>query len=106
MLRHLVNEGMGENTLRALASDLSYLQAWSLAATGDALIWPAPEALLLMFVAHPLWDPTRRETDPTHRMPHAVEDSLLNQGLHRTTGLNAPDTVRRRLASWSSLTKW
>lgn len=26
-LRHLVNEGMGENTLRALTSDLAYLQA-------------------------------------------------------------------------------
>ncbi len=32
-LRHLVNEGMGENTLRALTSDLAYLEAWSLAAT-------------------------------------------------------------------------
>src|SRR6218665_1676503 len=56
-LRHLVNEGMGENTLRALTSDLTYLQAWSLAATGAALPWPAPEALLLKFVAHHLWDP-------------------------------------------------
>lgn len=36
-LRHLVNEGMGENTLRALTSDLAYLQAWSLAATGASL---------------------------------------------------------------------
>ena len=26
-LRHLVNEGMGENTLRALTSDLAYLEA-------------------------------------------------------------------------------
>jgi len=45
-LRHLVNEGMAENTLRALTSDLAYLQAWSLAATGRSLSWPAPEALL------------------------------------------------------------
>ena len=51
-LRHLVNEGMGDNTLRALTSDLSYLQAWSLAATGSPLPWPAPKALLLKFVAH------------------------------------------------------
>lgn len=36
-LRHLVNEGMGENTLRALTSDLAYLEAWSQAATGDPL---------------------------------------------------------------------
>lgn len=31
------NEGMGANTLRALASDLAYVQAWSLAATGRSL---------------------------------------------------------------------
>jgi hypothetical protein len=43
-LRHLVNEGMGANTLRALTSDLAYLQAWSLAATEKSLLWPAPEA--------------------------------------------------------------
>ncbi|GAA5628754.1 hypothetical protein Brsp05_04053 [Brucella sp. NBRC 12953] len=34
-LRHLVNEGMGENTLRALTSDLAYLEAWSMAAAGN-----------------------------------------------------------------------
>ncbi|MGO7032926.1 integrase, partial [Rhizobium ruizarguesonis] len=32
-LRHLVNQGMGDNTLRALTSDLAYLEAWGLAAT-------------------------------------------------------------------------
>ena len=59
-LRHLVNEGMGGNTLRALTSDLAYLQAWSLAATGAPLPWPAPEAILLKFVAHHLWIRRRR----------------------------------------------
>jgi len=53
-LRHLVNEGMGANTLRALTSDLAYLQAWSLAATGRSIPWPATEALLLKFIAHHL----------------------------------------------------
>ena len=33
-LKHLAKEGMGENPLRALASDLAYLEAWALAATG------------------------------------------------------------------------
>lgn len=56
---------MGENTLRALTSDLD-LQAWSLAALGKSLPWLAPEALLLKFVAHHLWDPQKRETDPDH----------------------------------------
>lgn len=105
-LRHLVNEGMGANTLRALTSDLAYLQAWSLASTGDALPWPAPEALLLKFVAHHLWDPERRLTDPLHGMPADVENKLRLQGFLRTVGPHAPDTVRRRLATWSTLTKW
>ncbi|MGX5806378.1 integrase, partial [Bradyrhizobium sp. Arg314] len=56
-LRHLAREGMGDNSLRALASDLGYLEAWCLAATGFSLPWPAPEALLIKFVAHHLWDP-------------------------------------------------
>lgn len=105
-LRHLVNEGMGANSLRALTSDLAYLQAWSLAATGKSLPWPAPEALLLKFVAHHLWDPEKRLTDPQHGMPGAVEQSLRDQGFLRVVGPHAPDTVRRRLATWSTLTKW
>lgn len=105
-LRHLVNEGMGENTLRALTSDLAYLQAWSLATTKNSLPWPAPEALLLKFVAHHLWQPRQRDADPDHGMPAGVEESLRDQGFLRTTGPHAPDTVRRRLATWSTLTKW
>ncbi|MCY1667801.1 site-specific integrase [Rhizobium sp. SL86] len=105
-LRHLVNEGMGANTLRALTSDLAYLQAWSLAASGRSLPWPAPEALLLKFVAHHLWDPEKRLTDPDHGMPAEVEDKLRLQGFLRSSGPHAPDTVRRRLATWSTLTKW
>jgi integrase len=97
---------MGENTLRALTSDLAYLQAWSLAATGRSLTWPAPEALLLKFVAHHLWDPEKRLQDPDHGMPLDVEDKLRLQGLLRSIGPHAPDTVRRRLATWSTLTKW
>ncbi|MBB4509536.1 site-specific integrase [Rhizobium leguminosarum] len=105
-LRHLVNAGMGDNTLRALTSDLAYLEAWSLAATGSALPWPAAEALLLKFVAHHLWDPQRRENDPEHGMPADVEDVLRDGGFLRSLGPHAPDTVRRRLANWSTLTKW
>ena len=105
-LRHLVNQGMGENTLRALASDLAYLQAWSLAANGSPLPWPAPEALLLKFVAHHLWDPEKRRSDPQHGMPVEVERMLRDQGLLKVVGPHAPDTVRRRLATWSTLTKW
>jgi integrase len=105
-LRHLVNQGMGENTLRALTSDLAYLQAWALAATGAALPWPAPEALLLKFVAHHLWRPEQREVAADHGMPAAVDQRLRDQGFLKTVGPHAPDTVRRRLATWSTLTKW
>jgi integrase len=105
-LRHLVNAGMGDNTLRALTSDLAYLEAWSLAATGSPLPWPAPEALLLKFVAHHLWDPRQRETDPDHGMPADVENVLRDGGFLKSLGPHAPDTVRRRLANWSTLTKW
>ncbi len=105
-LKHLAKEGMGDNTLRALASDLGYLEAWAMAATENPLPWPAPEALLLKFVAHHLWDPARRETDPEHGMPADVEIGLRAKGLLRVDGPHAPDTVRRRLTSWSILTRW
>ncbi|MBY5364736.1 site-specific integrase [Rhizobium leguminosarum] len=105
-LRHLVNQGMGDNTLRALTSDLSYLEAWGLAATQKSLPWPAPEALLLKFVAHHLWDPQRRETDSDHGMPADVDEKLRQQGFLKSVGPHAPATVRRRLANWSTLTRW
>jgi integrase len=97
---------MGDNTLRALTSDLAYLEAWGLAATGNSLPWPAPEALLLKFVAHHLWDPKRREADPDHGMPANIDENLRSQGFLKTVGPHAPGTVRRRLANWSTLSKW
>ena len=39
-LKHFASQGMGDNTLRALASGLGYLEAWCLAATGPPLPWP------------------------------------------------------------------
>ncbi|RWP98765.1 tyrosine-type recombinase/integrase [Mesorhizobium sp.] len=105
-LRHLAKEGIGENSLRALASDLGYLEAWSLAATGFSLPWPAPEALLIKFVAHHLWDPAKRETDVSHGMPEDVSAALKSAKLLRVDGPHAPNTVRRRLSSWSTLTGW
>jgi integrase len=105
-LRHLARQGMGANSLRALASDLAYLEAWCQAATGQPLPWPASEALLVKFVAHHLWDPARRENDAAHGMPAEVDAGLRGAGLLRTAGPHAPATVRRRLSSWSTLTQW
>ncbi len=105
-LKHLAKEGMGANTLRALASDLGYLEAWCELSTGAPLPWPAPESLLLKFVAHHLWDPGERAEDSSHGMPADVEMGLRAKGLLRVDGPHAPDTVRRRLTSWSILTRW
>jgi integrase len=105
-LKHLARKGMGENSLRALASDLAYLEAWALASTGSALPWPAPEALALKFVAHHLWDQARRAAEPAHGMPAEVADTLRARDLLRVEGPHAPATVRRRLASWSTLHHW
>ena len=105
-LKHLAKEGMGENSLRALASDLAYLEAWALAATGGPLPWPAPEGLALKFVAHHLWDPVQREADFAHGMPAEIAATLTAAGVLRLDGPHAPATVRRRLASWSTLHRW
>jgi len=105
-LKHLAKEGMGENSLRALASDLAYLEAWALAATGIPLPWPAPEALALKFVAQHLWDPACRDTDPSHGMPDSIAAVLRAEGLLRADGPHAPATVRRRLSSWATLHHW
>ncbi len=105
-LKHLAKQGLGANTMRALASDLAYLEAWAFAATGKPLPWPAPEALLIKFVAHHLWDRHQQEIDPAHGMPLEVAAGLRQSGLLRMEGPHAPATVRRRLSSWSTLTQW
>jgi site-specific recombinase XerD len=105
-LKHLAKAGMGENSLRALASDLAYLEAWAQAATSAPLPWPAPEGFALKFVAHHLWDAAKRETDPAHGMPADIMEALRSADLLRADGPHAPATVKRRLASWSTLHRW
>lgn len=48
---------------------------------------------------------TRRENEPSHGMPVEVGSGLRNQGLLRVDEPHAPATVRRRLTSWSILTR-
>ena len=60
----------------------------------------------MKFVAHHLWDPSKREIDPRHGMPADVAESLRGDGLLRCDGPHAPNTVKRRLASWSTLHRW
>jgi site-specific recombinase XerD len=105
-LRHLLRKGTPENTLRALASDLAYLEAWCQAATGHPLPWPAPESLVLKFIAHHLFDAREQAKDKSHGMPPEIERALKGQGILKIGGPHAPATVRRRLSSWASLHRW
>ena len=105
-LTHLAKTGTGPNSLRALASDLAYIEAWSRASTAAPLAWPAPETAVLRFVAHHLWDEAERAKNPDHGMPDAVAEVLRAEGRLRARGPHAPATVRRRLALWSSLHRW
>jgi site-specific recombinase XerD len=105
-LTHLAKTGTGPNSLRALASDLAYLEAWARASTDDPLVWPASETTVLRFITHHLWDEQEREKNPEHGMPKAVAEALRAQGRLKSTGPHAPATVRRRLALWSSLHRW
>lgn len=105
-LKHLFAQGKGANTLRALASDLAYLEAWAVAATDAPLPWPAPQSLLLKFIAHHLWDPAQRAIDESHGMPVHVMAALTEKGLLRKDGPHAPSTVRRRLANLATLHHW
>jgi integrase len=105
-LRHLVESGMGANTLRALASDLAYLERWCLAGTGAALPWPAPRALVVKFLAHHLYDAARKEADADHGMPDDVAAALRASGALKAAGPHAPATVKRRLSLWGTMHKW
>lgn len=105
-LRHLVERGLGANTLRAMTSDLVYLDGWCRLATGQELLWPAPVELIMKFIAHHLWDPAKRAETAEHGMPDEVSHALRGEGLLRGAGPHAAATVRRRLALWSTLHRW
>jgi integrase len=108
-LTHLAKTGTGPNSLRALASDLAYLEAWARASTNAPLVWPASETTVLRFIAHHLWhlwDEAEREKNPEHGMPEHLAEALRAAGRLKSTGPHAPATVRRRLALWSNLHRW
>jgi integrase len=102
-LRHLFRKSIPDNTLRAIASDLGYLEAWARAATAAPLPWPAPADLVLKFVAHHLFDPKEKGTNPRHGMPDLVAEALLKGARMSAAPPHAPSTVRRRLSHWKRL---
>ncbi len=104
-LRDLVRASVSDNTIRAVASDLGYLEAWARAATGAALNWPPAEADGLKFIAHHLFRAEERKVRKAanrddYGMPREVEFQLRRQGVLRGSLPHAPATVSRRLSSW------
>lgn len=105
-LSHLLRKGVGSNSLRAMRSDLAYLEAWSLACDGTPLPWPPTKEIALRFIAHHLWDPDEKAVNPGHGMPLHVRKSLEDADFLRVKGPHAPATTERRISSWRSLCKW
>jgi hypothetical protein len=103
-LKHLARRGIVENTLRAPASDLAYLEAWAVRGDRRSLHWPSAEATLLKFVAHHLRNTAKREAQRKHGMPQNVAGSLREGRLLRSENPHAPATVTRRLSSWPPCT--
>lgn len=102
-LRRLVELGIGENSRRAIASDLRYISAWSILATGCELPWPPTVDLVLKFIAHHMWSVDERERDAEHGMPEAVAQQMRASGLLKVDGPHAVSTVRRRMSHWRSM---
>ncbi|MBK1669200.1 hypothetical protein CKO28_14275 [Rhodovibrio sodomensis] len=97
-LYDLKRAGTPANTLRALASDLRYLNAWHRACGHGDLPVPTPPETVLTFVAHHLYDPDLRDGDD-YGMPPEVERRLRESGVKAKDGPVAPSTVNRRLAT-------
>lgn len=102
-LRHLHRKSIPDNTLRAIASDLGYLEAWHLAATNVHLSWPASEDVILKFIAHHLFDREQQKRDPSHGMPDMVKQQLQSIGKLQARVPHAPSTVQRRISNWKKL---
>ncbi len=105
-LKHLAHNGMGDNTMRALASDLAYLEAWCLAVTGTPLPLARVGKPVFEILCPPSVGSRRTRKHPEHGMPEELAVALQAKGTLRSAERHAPSTVRRRLTSWSILTRW
>lgn len=99
-LSTLTKAATSENTLRAFASDIAYLEAWHRTVFRSGLPFPASDELGLKFLAHHLFLESERQDDASHGMPKEVEAGLREKGALKGSLPHAPATVRRRFASW------
>ncbi|WP_142846721.1 tyrosine-type recombinase/integrase [Telmatospirillum sp. J64-1] len=103
-LKDLLRAGTPENTLRAYAKDLVYLERWAEAATGRSLPWPAPAELVIRYLTHHLYRADlRSQAGYEHGMPRKVREIMAAHGYKVEDGPHAPSTVTRRLATWSKM---
>ena len=105
-LKHLAREGMGENSLRALSSDLAYLEAWAQAATGASLAVAGLGKPGAEICRAPPLGPGQARDRPAARHAGRRRGALREVSLLRSPGPHAPSTVKRRLASWGTLHRW
>ncbi|MBK1668177.1 hypothetical protein CKO28_09020 [Rhodovibrio sodomensis] len=111
-LGHMRFRGVKENTARAIASDLRYIAGWHFTAYAKALPMPTPASVVQTFIAHHLWDPAIKQTNPAHGMPDWIADGMEQLGLKRRPAPGeqrrpaSPSTVKRRLASLSTWHRW
>ena len=106
-LKHLAREGMGENSLRALASDLAYLEAWAdgrdrrgVAVAG--LGKPGVE----ICSASSVGPGQARDRSRSMACRPTSRRGCGTPYFCAATGPHAPSTVKRRLASWGTLHRW
>ena len=60
----------------------------------------------MKFVAHHLWDPSKRVSDLRHGMPAESRRKPAGGGIAALEWPPCPNTVKRRLAGWSTLLRW
>lgn len=99
-LSALTKAAIPNNTLRAFASDIAYLEAWHRAVFGEGLSFPADDELGLKFLAHHLFLESQRQENSDHGMPQEIEAALRGQGALKGALPHSPSTVRRRFSSW------
>lgn len=101
-LTELFVRGTSDATARAYRQDLTYLQAWKLAAFRTELAWPETVDVALRFVLHHTQDLSALvETDAARQ----VGTDLVTLGLRRSLAAPAPATLDRRIASWRAFHK-
>ena len=87
----ILDEGTPENTRRAYAGDLAYMEAWCLVKTGHNLPFPTPIELVYEFI-----------TDHVFGLKDkSVENALIEMGMKARPGPHKMATIVRRISTLS-----